>query len=267
MGCALNLSPISRISATTPSVKYPLKGREMASYNFSVKSGKRGKASEHAAYIVREGKHRRGEKSRDLTAKNHGNLPVWANNDPAYFWKMADKNERVNGSTYIEYEIALPSELTQEQNLQLVRAFVEREVGTKTYQFAIHSPEAAIGRVSQPHAHVMVNNRVPDGIDRSPEQHFKRFNSKDPNLGGCKKDSGGLHRGEMREQLIAKRAAFADLQNQYLAKHGHDVRVDHRSNKERGLEREPEQHLGQSGIKKLKDEDRQRIRQDRLAAD
>jgi hypothetical protein len=230
-----------------------------------VKSGKRGKASEHAAYIAREGKYCKEERVQDLVTKTHGNLPAWADDDPAYFWRMADKNERINGSAYIEYEISLPNELTQEQNLQLVKDFVEHAIGPKTYQFAIHAPEAAIGRVSQPHAHVMVNNRVPDGIDRSPQQHFKRFNSKEPDLGGCKKDSGGRHRGEMRDQLIATRVAFAALQNQHLAKHGHRERVDHRSNKERGLERLPEQHLGQSGVKNLNNEDRERIRQDRLA--
>ena len=39
----------------------------------------------------------------------------------------------------------------------------------------------------QPHVHLMFNERLQDGIERDPEQYFKRYNSKNPERGGAKK--------------------------------------------------------------------------------
>ena len=39
----------------------------------------------------------------------------------------------------------------------------------------------------QPHVHLMFNERLQDGIERDPEQYFKRYNSKNPERGGLKK--------------------------------------------------------------------------------
>lgn len=236
----------------------------MASFHMSIKSGKKGKAANHAAYIAREGKHSRDEETSDLNVSSSGNLPDWAENDPLFFWKKSDKHERVNGATYREYEIALPAELSLEQNTQLVEDFVTKFVGNKPYQSAIHVPIAAIGGVAQPHAHIMVSDRVPDGIDRLPEQHFRRYNSANPEAGGCKKDSGGKNRLEMREQTLSMREDWANLQNAHLAKHGHDERVDHRSHKARGMDSKPERHLGHVGIKKMSDEELQELKAKRL---
>ncbi len=232
----------------------------MASFHFSVKSGKRGKASEHAAYIAREGKHGKNKDNNDLIAKEHGNLPEWANDTPSLFWKTADKNERINGAAYLEFEIALPSELTASQNMELVQAFIKQEIGNKPFQLAIHSPQASLGEVHQPHLHAMFSDRKPDGIERPPEQHFKRHNSAHQELGGCKKDSGGKDPSTLKNHLKTLRANWAELQNQFLEKNGHSARVDHRSNKERGIELEPERHLGHVSIKKMTAEDKAQIK-------
>lgn len=135
----------------------------MATYHLSIKSGKKGKASEHAAYIAREGKHGKGEKPLDLIVKEYGNLPEWTNGNPSVFWKMADAHERANGAAYREYELALPRELTTSQQQALLKEFIQSEIGDKPYQFAIHAPTAALGGVAQPHAHLMLSDRVPDG--------------------------------------------------------------------------------------------------------
>lgn len=221
----------------------------MASYHFSVKSGKPGTAANHAAYIAREGSHAKGEKAKDLMVKLHGNLPGWAEDNPFKFWRTADKNERVNGATYREFEVALPNELSLDQNLELVLDFIKQEVGDKPFQFAIHAPHAALGEVEQPHAHIMFSDRQPDGINRSPDQHFRRYNPINPELGGCKKDSGGKDRGTLKDELISRRENLAKLQNSRLEKHGHAARVDHRSNRERGIKVEPERHLGHVALK------------------
>lgn len=236
----------------------------MASFHICIKSGKRGDAAEHAAYIARVGKHlKKGEKS-DLVAVEHGNMPTWANGSPQTFWKASDQHERMNGATYREFEVALPNELTREQNLTLVKDFVEKEIGDKPFQYAIHLPNAAIGNVDQPHAHIMLSDRKPDGILRTPEQHFRRHNAKDPGKGGCKKDSGGKDPKTLKTEIVRLREHWANIQNDHLAKSGHETRVDHRSNKERGIEAFPERHLGQAGVKKMTPEEKDAFKAKRV---
>ncbi|EFA5976951.1 MobA/MobL family protein, partial [Escherichia coli] len=163
----------------------------MAIGRLSVKVGKAGKASPHAAYIARIGQYeKRLERGEKLEASEFGNMPKWAASNPLQFWEAADANERKNGTTYREFEIALPREMNPAQRLELVRDFVEQEIGDRhAYQFAIHTPTAADGG-EQPHAHVMFSERQVDGIDRDPEQYFKRYNSKNPERGGAKKGYG-----------------------------------------------------------------------------
>jgi len=223
----------------------------MASYHLSVKTGGKGNASPHADYISREGKYAR-EKDSDLEHKESGNMPAWAAHNPSEFWKAADTFERANGCTYREIEIALPRELKPEQRLELVRDFVRQEIGDRhAYQFAIHNPKAAIAGGEQPHAHIMFSERMNDGIDRDPQQYFKRANIKEPERGGAKKVRFGETPTERKEHLVAHRERWADLQNTYLERYQHTDRVDSRSLKAQGIEREPERHLGAGQVQRF----------------
>lgn len=228
----------------------------MATYHCTVRAGSKGKAGPHAAYISRTGKYadlRYGEK---LEASEHGNMPTWAMHDADTFWKASDEYERANGSTYREIEVALPRELTPEQRLILVRDFVRQEFGSRhAYSFAIHNPEAALDKGEQPHAHIMFSERLIDGVHRDPDQYFKRYNSKEPGKGGCRKVSGGKTAAERRAELVALRERWATVQNKHLAGRGHSVRVDHRTLLEQGIERGPEPHFGPRKIKLLKAQD------------
>ncbi len=230
--------------------------RDVATYHLSIKSGKKGKAANHAAYITRQGKHSKGSSTNDLVATATGNLPSWTNGDPAAFWKAADTYERANGAAYREFELALPRELTLQQQVELTTKFLQDEIPGKPFQVAIHSPTASLGRASQPHAHAMYSDRVDDGIHRAPDQHFRRFNPWNPEIGGCKKDSGGKDRVTLREEVIRFRERWADLQNEALAQHGHVGRVDHRTLVQQGCDRTPEYHLGQARIKKMSSEEK-----------
>ena len=51
---------------------------KMAGYHFSIKSGEKGTAADHAAYISREGAFDKPEKKQDLVDKGYGNLPEWS---------------------------------------------------------------------------------------------------------------------------------------------------------------------------------------------
>lgn len=223
----------------------------MASYHLTVKAGQRGKAKAHADYIAREGKYSERERYEDLEAKGYGNMPAWAEHNTAEFWQAADDNERANGSAYREIEVAIPRELTPPQRLELVRDFVAQELGEKhAYQFAIHTPKAALEKGEQPHAHIMYSERMRDGIERDPEQYFKRHNAKNPEKGGNKKSSGGKLENERREELKQLRERWADIQNKHLEKNGHNERVTHLSLNDQGItERTPEKHLGGSGVR------------------
>ena len=237
----------------------------MASYHLSVKTGGKGSASPHADYIAREGKYAR-EKDSDLEHKESGNMPAWAAHKPSEFWKAADTSERANGCTYREIEIALPRELKPEQRLELVRDFVRQEIGDRhAYQFAIHNPKAAIAGGEQPHAHIMFSERMNDGIDRDPQQYFKRANNKEPERGGAKKVRFGETPTERKEHLVAQRERWADLQNTHLERYQHTDRVDARSLKAQGIEREPERHLGAGQVQRFNTDQLQAILERREA--
>ena len=223
----------------------------MASYHCSVKVGGRGKAASHAAYIAREGQYSGRERYEDLEATGYGQMPAWAAHNPAHFWNAADEHERANGATYREIEVALPRELDPAQRRELVEDFIRQELGERhAYQWAIHTPKAALEGREQPHAHIMYSERTRDGIERDPAQYFKRYNAKAPERGGCRKDSAGTV-----ERLQATRERWASVQNAHLERRGHAARVDHRSLAAQGIERAPERHLGGRGVRRLQEAD------------
>ena len=233
----------------------------MASYHCSVKVSGKGQASGHAAYIAREGRYAERDGYEDLEATGHGNLPAWADGEPARFWSAADRHERANGATYREIEIALPRELNPAQRQALVLDFIRHEIGERhAHQWAIHNPGAALAGGEQPHAHLMYSERTLDGIDRDPAQYFKRYNGKHPELGGCRKDSAGTE-----ERLLETRQRWADVQNAHLQQHGHAARVDHRSLAAQGIDRAPEQHLGGRRVRQLEPEQRETLLERREA--
>ncbi|WP_262988076.1 MobA/MobL family protein, partial [Salmonella enterica] len=170
----------------------------MAIARLSMKAGMKGRGADHSAYISREGKYaNRLERGERLEATDHGNMPEWAKDNPQQFWLAADAYERKNGTSYREMEIALPRELDSEQREALVRDWTEQELGDKhAYQWAIHVPTAADGG-EQPHVHLMFSERQRDGIERDPEQYFKRYNSRNPEAGGARKGYGE-HGGQPR---------------------------------------------------------------------
>jgi len=235
----------------------------MASYHCSVKVGGKGQASSHAAYIAREGHYAERAGYEDLEATGHGNLPSWAEGEPARFWIAADRYERANGATYREIEIALPRELNPDQRQALVLDFIRQELGERhAHQWAIHNPGAALAGGEQPHAHLMYSERTIDGIERDPAQYFKRYNGTHPELGGCRKDSAGTE-----ERLLETRQRWAEVQNAHLQQHGHAARVDHRSLADQGIDRAPEQHLGGRRVRQLAPEQREALLERRAAED
>ena len=227
----------------------------MASMHIGFKSGKPGKAAAHAQYIVRDGVYRKGDKAKDLIAKGHGNLPLGIT-DPLSLWKAADKGERVNAAAYREIVGALPRELNSAQQIELVEEYIDRVIPNKPYLYAIHCPTASLGTGTQPHVHLMFSDRIPDGILRQPEAVFHRYNARHPARGGCRKDSGGKDPVTFSNEAKLRRENWATVQNEYLAKYGHETRVDPRSYRVRGLTKEVEKHLGAAAIRKMSSDEK-----------
>ena len=215
----------------------------MAIARFTVKVGKVGKALAHAEYIEREGNYAKQKGLEDLEHSSYGNMPKWAEQNPMQLWQSADLYERKNGSTYREYEISLPRELNKEQREALVDEFVQTELGTKyPYQYAIHNPMAMDG-LEQPHVHLMFNERLQDGIERDPEQYFKRYNSKNPEKGGAKKDNTGKDYKTRKDEIKELRQRWENITNEHLKRTGFDIRIDMRSYADQGIDKQPEPKL------------------------
>lgn len=205
----------------------------MAIYHLSVKNGGKGFGGVHAQYIQREGIYASRD---DLRATESGNMPAWAAHDAGEFWAAADRFERANGRTFRELEVALPRELNDAQRIELVRDFVDNVLGDRhAYTWAIHAPDAR-DQQEQPHLHLMFSERSRDGIERDPEQYFRRWNSKNPERGGAGKDRYLSSQGFVWEV----RQEWADTANAHLERAGYEVRIDPRSYRAQGLDLEPQ---------------------------
>lgn len=211
----------------------------MAIGRLSVCTGAKGKASAHAQYIAREGKYAKDPTIEKLEHTEVGNMPKWAESDPNFFWQMSDEYERKNGSTYREHVITLPRELNESQRLALIHDWIKQEIGDKfAYQFAIHNPKAMDGK-EQPHCHLMFSERTIDGIERDPEQYFKRYNSKNPERGGARKANTGIPPAERKAELAEQRDRWEKMCNSHLELANKKARISMKSLKDRGYKRQP----------------------------
>lgn len=209
----------------------------MAIGRINVRVGKKGKALPHLQYIQAEDKY--ANKIDEIVHIDHLNMPAWASDNPAVFWETADKLERKNGSVYREHILSLPRELSDAQNLDLTRQWIAQEFGERhALSYAFHKTKAK-DEGMQPHIHLMVCDRELDGIERSQEQFFKRYNPKNPEKGGAKKLNTGMKSGERKKLLYAQRSRWGDLVNEHLLKNGIGEQVDMRNWVQRGEQKKP----------------------------
>ena len=233
----------------------------MAIYHLSLKSGKVGNGKTHAEYILREGKYAGSQKAEELVFKS-ANLPHWCKSAIDFFEK-ADIYERINGSAYKEFEIALPNELSHEENQKIVEQFIEKHIGNnKVWAYAIHTkPAAFASNQEQIHAHIMFCERiVENGMEKAkrPSNFFKRYNAKNPSKGGYQKDRSLVDYKTRSKNVINIRQSWEDQINEAYKEKGIDERVSckkisaqRQAAEEIGdmilaefFDREPQEHLG-----------------------
>ena len=223
----------------------------MAIYHLNAKVGSRTSGQSAGAkhdYVCREGRYANGEarlakrNEAELVYSNSGNMPVWAKDTPAQYWKAADLYERVNGRLFQSVEIALPVELGKNAQIALAEKFANELATTKDgilpYTLAVHR-----GKGENPHAHIILSERVNDGYTRTPETWFKRAavaGKQTPEQGGAKKTDAY----QPKEWLDQVRSAWADRANEALAGIGIEQKIDSRSHADRKLIVRPTVHEG-----------------------
>jgi hypothetical protein len=220
----------------------------MAIYHFNASTGSREggqSAAKKFDYIARRGDYSRQEDR--LVHLVSGNLPAWAESSPREYWRAADVYERANGRLFKQIEAALPRELNHEQRVELSESFARTitalPVGVLPFTLGLHEGKSDAGEEGNPHFHLIINERINDGLARSDTGWFKRAavgKGKEPKDGGAPKTDAL----KPKDWLISARKIWADMCNEALLKAGSSARVDHRSFVDQGIEKPAPVHLG-----------------------
>ncbi len=177
----------------------------------------------------------------------------WAR-DRETLWNAAEFAEkRRDARVAREIEVALPHELTGEQRLELVREFSQSLANRYgvAVDYALHTPDTDMD-IRNHHAHILFTTRqlTEEGLGEKTD---------------LERENQWLKAHDLLttdEQLKALRVDWEEATNLALGRAGHDIRVDHRSHQDRGLEIEPTQHVGVHATqmdRRGKDVDRERL--------
>ncbi len=219
----------------------------MASYHFHISSvGRSAGRRATAAAAYRAGERLRDERSgllynysrrKDVThteiflpAHLAGAADGWATNREK-LWNLAEHTEkRSNSRVAREYQVALPHELNNAQQVALARAF-SRELAERyrvAVDLAVHLPRPDGDRRNF-HAHLLTTTRevmprglgAKTGLDMHTRERARR------------------ELPSSREEFRTLRERWATLTNEALREAQVEARVDHRTLAERGIDREP----------------------------
>ncbi|NTC84589.1 Ti-type conjugative transfer relaxase TraA [Agrobacterium tumefaciens] len=156
--------------------------------------------------------------------------------DRSTLWNAAEFAEkRKDARVAREFEIALPHELSAEGRLKAARAFAQDLANRygAAVDFAIHSPSEH-GDIRNYHAHVLMTTRQVGEAGLGEKTVLEHKNAR--------LLANGMATTDM--QLRDIRQSWEAIANRQLQREGLDVRIDHRSHIERGLELSPTEHMG-----------------------
>lgn len=159
------------------------------------------------------------------------NAPDWMSNR-AELWNAVEAVERRKDAQLCrEVLLSLPHELADDQREALVRQFVRDQFVSQgmvaDVNIHTHSPS---GDERNDHAHILLTTRTLTASSFGPKE--RSWNS--------------------RDFVHDTREAWADAQNRTFERLGLDLRVDHRSLADQGIDREPEPKLGQHATESLR---------------
>lgn len=162
----------------------------MAIYNLRVEPDRGRSAVYRYEYTLRvnDFSWEKDSKYDDFLFGQNVNMPDFASEDPKLFWESCENYERANANTFRTIDFSLPTELSDEENIELAAKFAEELFSDKfVYSMAVHSKPSGVQSIQNIHCHIMFSERKLDGIERDSKEFFKRFNRKNPQLGGCEK--------------------------------------------------------------------------------
>lgn len=175
------------------------------------------------------------------------NAPEWAS-DRQKLWNEVEKKDRKANSRYAkEFNVALPVELTNEEQKTLITKFVQETFVDKgmVADVAIHRDHE-----ENPHAHVMLTNRPfnPDGSWglKSKTQYILDKNGKQllTKNGNPKQRKIWLVDWDKPGKVEEWRTAWANEVNSLFQAKGMPERISEKSYEEQGIEKTPTKHEG-----------------------
>jgi ATP-dependent exoDNAse (exonuclease V) alpha subunit len=192
------------------------------------RAGEKLRLVEKAAY--RAGMELRDEDTQttyDYTKKGgvvHKEIILPENAPPEYkdretLWNAVEAREkRKDARLAREIEIALQTEFDLQENIELLREYIKENFVDKgmIVDFVIHNNEG------NPHSHIMLTTR-----DVTPEGFGKKNRDWDK-----------------EENVLIWRENWARINNRKFEEKGLEERIDHRTLKAQGIDREPTIHLG-----------------------
>lgn len=172
--------------------------------------------------------------------------------DRATLWNAVEHFEKhPQAQLAYSFDIALPNELTMDENIELARTFVQNCFVDRGMiaDFAVHAPEKENG-IQNPHFHVMTTMRPLDE-DGTFGQKQRREYVLDENGARIRDGSGNyvfnaVHTTNWHEPetLEAWRAKWCEMVNAKFAEKGLDCTIDHRSYVRQGIDQIPTVHEG-----------------------
>jgi hypothetical protein len=142
--------------------------------------------------------------------------------DRSVLWNAVERTEkRYDAQTARDIDMALPTEFDRQEQIKILREYINKNFVSQGMcaDFAIHDKGDG-----NPHAHVMLTTRDVD-----------------------KEGFGGKNRDwNKKEQLEQWREDWADVCNERLKKKDLPERIDHRTLKAQGIDREPTIHEGRN---------------------
>lgn len=174
--------------------------------------------------------------------------------DRQTLWNAVEQIEKSSKAQLArEYEVALPVELSREEQIKFVRDFAKENFvdNGMCVDFSIHDKEDG-----NPHAHIMLTTRPIEqdnswGVKQKKEYILDKNGQKqyDKKKQTYKCKTVKTTNWDSKEFLQRSRESWAEKINQELEKKSLPQRIDHRSLKEQGVDRVPTIHEG--GARKL----------------
>lgn len=156
--------------------------------------------------------------------------PEWVKNRESLWNAVEVSEKRKDSQVAREIEVALPAELTRDQQIELVRDFAAKNYVNNGMIADVNIHDKQDGN---PHAHILLTTReiLPDGFGR--------------------KKTGWNN----RDLITQWRESWEIEANTALERAGREERIDRRSLEDQGIDREPQIHVGHSPHSRARNEE------------